>query len=129
MAATPVSSLARWRQRRGEWPQLPQAEVALVASLAQNGAGFSLHLHNINSSLQSVLVHAALGGGGPRWQPLNGTDRHARQARRQLESVLAGGYGDGGIQLRPDDYGARPSAGKRLAVATAERTGVVGDRF
>jgi hypothetical protein len=32
-------------------------------------------------------------------------------------------------KLRPDDYGARPSAGKRLVAATAERTGLVGDGF
>jgi hypothetical protein len=44
-----------------------------------------------------------------------------------LESVLAGGYGDGGIWLQPDDYGAHPSAGKRLVAATAEQTGFVGD--
>jgi hypothetical protein len=44
-----------------------------------------------------------------------------------LERVLVGGYGDSGIQLRPDDGGAHPSAGKRQAAATAERTGVVGD--
>jgi hypothetical protein len=90
---------------------------------------FQRRLHNINSSLQSVLVHAVLGGGWPRWQPLNGTDSHALWARCQSERVLAGGYGDGGIQLRPDDYGARPSAGGRLAAATAERTGFVGDGF
>jgi hypothetical protein len=41
-------------------------------------------------------------------------------ARRQLESVLAGGNGDGGIQLRPGGGGASSSAGERLAVATAE---------
>jgi hypothetical protein len=44
-------------------------------------------------------------------------------------SVLAGGYDDGGIQLRKDNYSARPLAGKWLAVATAERTGFVGDGF
>ncbi len=77
-----------------------------------------MQLHNINSSLQSVPVHAVLGGGWPRWQPLNGADRHALWARRQLESVLACGYGDGGTQVRPDDYGARPSAGERQAAAT-----------
>ncbi len=44
-----------------------------------------------------------------------------------MESVLADGYGDGGIQFRLDDYGARPSAGERLAAATAERTGFVGE--
>jgi hypothetical protein len=32
-------------------------------------------------------------------------------------------------KLRQDDYGACPSAGKRLAAATAERTGFVGDGF
>ncbi len=31
--------------------------------------------------------------------------------------------------LRQDDYGACPSAGKRLAAATAKRTGFVGDKF
>jgi hypothetical protein len=36
-----------------------------------------------------------------------------------LESVLAGGNGDGGIQLRPDGGGASSSAGEKLAVATA----------
>jgi hypothetical protein len=76
-----------------------------------------------------VPVHAALGGGWPRWQPLNGADSHALWARRQLERVLADGYGDGGIQLRPDNWGARPSAGERLAAAAAERTGFVGDRL
>ncbi len=59
----------------------------------------------------SVSVHAAFGDGGPRWQPLNGADRHALLARCQSESVLAGGNGDGGFQLRPDGCGARPSAG------------------
>jgi hypothetical protein len=44
-----------------------------------------------------------------------------------LESVLAGGHGDGGNKLRQDGYGARPSAGKRLAAALAERTGFNGD--
>jgi hypothetical protein len=72
-------------------------------------------------------VHAVLGGGWPRWQPLNGTDSHALWARRQSESVLADG--DGGIQLRPDDCGPRPSAGERLAAAAAERTGFAGDGF
>jgi hypothetical protein len=31
-------------------------------------------------------------------------------ARRQSESVLAGGKGDGGVQLQPNDYGARRSS-------------------
>jgi hypothetical protein len=75
----------------------PQAEVVLIASLTQNGAGFSLLLHN-NSLLQTVIVHAVLGGCGPRRQPLNETDRHATWARRQLESVLAGGNDDSGIK-------------------------------
>ncbi len=33
-----------------------------------------------------------------------------------MESVLAGGNGDGGIQLRPDGGGASSLAGERLAV-------------
>ncbi len=44
-----------------------------------------------------------------------------------MESVLAGGHGDGGNKLRQDGYGARPSAGKWLAAALAERTGFDGD--
>jgi hypothetical protein len=32
-------------------------------------------------------------------------------------------------KLRQDDYGAHPLAGKRLAAATAERTGFVDDGF
>ncbi len=50
-------------------------------------------------------------------------------ARRKLESVLADSKGDGGIQLRRDDDGAHPSAGKRLMGATAEQTGFDGDGF
>ncbi len=91
-----------------------------------------------------MSVHAALGGGCPRRQPINGADSCALWARRQSERVLAaatategGGAwhsGDGGednsrnfVQLRPDECGARPSAGERLAAEAAERTGFVGD--
>jgi hypothetical protein len=93
---------------------------------------FSLQLHNINSFLQSVFVFAVLGGGGPRWQPLNGADRHALLARRQLERVLAGGNSDGGIQFQPDGSSAPSLAGKQLAVATVERhrlSIVMGSKF
>jgi hypothetical protein len=82
---------------------------------------FSLQLQHINSSLHSVYVHAVLGGDGPRWQPLNGADRHAILVRRQSERVLAGGSGDSGRQLQPNSRGVRPSAGKEPAAATAER--------
>jgi hypothetical protein len=82
---------------------------------------FSLQLHNINSSLQSVYVHAVLGGGGPRCQPLNSADCHALSVRRHSERVLAGGNGNGGRQLRPDGGGVCPSAGRQPAAATAER--------
>jgi hypothetical protein len=75
--------LARRRWRRGEQSQLLKAEVVLAISLVLYGGGFSLQLHNINSSPQSVYVHAVLGGDGPRWQPLNGADHHALLARRQ----------------------------------------------
>jgi hypothetical protein len=71
--------------------------LPLVSS--SRAVDFSLQLQNINSSLQSVYVHAVLGGGAPRWHPLNSADRHALLARFQLERVLAGGNGDGGIQL------------------------------
>jgi hypothetical protein len=101
--------------------QLPKAEVVLAVSLVLYGDGFSLQLHNINSSFQSVYVHAVLGGDRPRWQPLNGADCHALLAGRQLERVLTGGNGDTGIQLRPDSGGATSSARKQLAAATAER--------
>jgi hypothetical protein len=46
-----------------------------------------------------------------------------------LERVLAGGNGNGSIQLRPDNGGACPSAVKLLVAATAERTGFNGDKF
>jgi hypothetical protein len=63
-------------------------------------------------------IHAALGGGGPRWRPLN-------VAVASSEWQDAGGdpgrrLGDGGIQLRPDNGGASSSAGESsggLAVA------------
>jgi hypothetical protein len=91
-----------------------------------------------------VSVHAALGGGWPRRQPLNGADSRALLARHQSERVLAaatvtegGGAwhgSDGGeensrnfVQLRQDECCARPSAGERLAAEAAERTGFVGD--
>jgi hypothetical protein len=67
---------------------------------------------------------------GPGGSLSMGPGRHARlMARRQLESVLAGGKGDGGIQLRRDDEGTRPSAGKQLVAAKAEQTGFGGDGF
>jgi hypothetical protein len=43
------------------------------------------------STLFNTHVHAAFGGGGPRWQPLNVTGLHALMVRCQSESVLAGG--------------------------------------
>ncbi len=105
---------------------------------------FQRRIHNINRSLQSVSIHAALGGGWPRRQPLNGADSRALWVRRQSERVLAaatateGGRawhsGDGGeensrnfVQFRPDECGACPSAGERLAAEVAERTSFVGD--
>jgi hypothetical protein len=38
-----------------------------------------------------VYIHVALGAGGPRWHPLNVAGRNALMARRQSESVQAGG--------------------------------------
>jgi hypothetical protein len=67
MAATPVSRLARWRRRRGEQSQLPQAEVVLVASLAQTGAGYTQRLHNkspLKTQSSFMLSLEVLGPGG-----------------------------------------------------------------
>jgi hypothetical protein len=50
-----------------------------------------LILRTLLFALPSKYVHAAFGGGGPRWQPLNVAGRHDPMARRQSESVLAGG--------------------------------------
>ncbi len=44
---------------------------------------------------------------------------HALLASRQSESVLAGGNGNGDIQLPPDGSGAHLLSGKQLAAATA----------
>jgi hypothetical protein len=64
-------------------------EVASAASLATwRGISF---LHILLFASPSKYVHAAFGGGGPRWQPLNVAGRHDPMERRQLESVLAGG--------------------------------------
>jgi hypothetical protein len=92
-------------------------------------AAFSLQLHNINSSLQSVYIHAVFKGDGPRWQPLNGADRQALLARCQSERVLAGGNDDSGRQLRPDGSGARPSAGEWLRQQRWSSTGFDDDGF
>jgi hypothetical protein len=73
----------------------------------------------------SVLVHAALGGGWPRWQlSMVLYSNPAISARGQSERVLAGSNGDSGIQLRLDNGGARLLAGGRLAVVTAELLGL-----
>ncbi len=72
--------------------------VPVAATPAWQGGDGDEENNRINSLLQTVIVHAVLGGCGPRWQPLNETDRHAIWARRQLESVLAGGNDDGGIK-------------------------------
>jgi hypothetical protein len=57
-------------------------------------AFFFTVLHATVSLLHSsVNVHDVLGGGWPRWQPLNVA------GVRSSESVLAGGNGNDGIQL------------------------------
>jgi hypothetical protein len=81
------------------------------------GGGSSLY----SSLLSSVHVHAALGGDGPRWQPLNVADHHAQLARCQSESVLAGGNGNSSTKLWLDDNGARLLAVGWLLVAKARR--------
>ncbi len=66
---------------------------------------FSLQSHN-SSLHSSVHIHAALGGGLPRWQPLNVTvaTTYWRDAN-QRQIVLAGC----GIKLRPYDGAAHLS--------------------
>ncbi len=66
-----------------------------------------------------------------------GRDASRRESWQAATATQGGGAwhgGDGGeensrnfVQLRPDDCGARPSAGERLAAEAAERTGFVGD--
>ncbi len=73
--------LAREQRQRGKQSQLPKVEVILAISPVLYGGTFPLQLHNVNSLLQTVYVYAVLGGGGPRWQPHNGADRHALLAR------------------------------------------------
>jgi hypothetical protein len=59
---------ARWRQRRGEWSQLPKAEVVLAVSLVLYGRWLLHRLYTTETDqyIQSVAVHAVLGGGWPR---------------------------------------------------------------
>jgi hypothetical protein len=77
--------------------QLPKAEVASVAISHHFTATFSLHLRN--TLLHATEhIHAALGGGGPRWQPCC-----IRLVRFQSER-------DGGNFWDQDASGARPSA-------------------
>ncbi len=81
-----------------------------MAKFRRLNHGYSLPLHNINSCLMQytfMLPLEVVGPGGslsmllsPR---LNG--------EMPAESSLAGGNGDVGIQLRPDDGGASSSAG------------------
>jgi hypothetical protein len=111
VAAMPVRE--SWQGGEAISRNFRRRRFSLLPILSCTAVAFSLQLHNINSSLQSVYVHAVLGGGGPRCQPLNSADRHALLVRRQSERVLAGGNGDGG--------GVRPSAGRQPAAATAER--------
>jgi hypothetical protein len=81
---------------------------------------FSLQFHN-SPLYPSENIHAVRGGGWPRWQLLNVADAKPYLAERQSESVLAGGNGDGGTQLQPDDSGARLSAGGWLVAVTVKQ--------
>jgi hypothetical protein len=56
------------------WPQLPKVEDVLAAScVLRRQFFFSAVTQQKQIAINySVLVHAALGGGWPRWQPLNG---------------------------------------------------------
>jgi hypothetical protein len=51
-----------------QFSQLPKTEIVTAASFGLKTVAFSLHLHN--KLLHSkVHIHAAQGGGSPRWQP------------------------------------------------------------
>jgi hypothetical protein len=95
VAATPVLDQAWWRQRRCEWSQLPKAEVVLAVSLVLYGSGFfsavTQHKQSASISIRSCCPW--------RWWAQVTASIDALLTRRQLESVLAGGNGDGGIQL------------------------------
>ncbi len=85
MGATPVSSLARWRRRRGVQSQLPQAEVVLVASLAQTGVGYTQRLHNRSPlKIQStfMLPLEVMGPGGSLSTALIATPYRRDASRR-----------------------------------------------
>jgi hypothetical protein len=111
--------LARWRQRRGEYSQLPKAEVVLASFSSSTAVAFSLQLHNINSRFNQytfMLSLEVVGPGGSLSTVLIATPYW-----RDASGVLAGC--DGGIQLRLDGGGPSSSAGERLAAATAELIG------
>jgi hypothetical protein len=65
-----------------------------------------------NQSSYTVHIHAAIGSGGPRWQPLS-VAVAAPQRVMSAERSLAAGNGNSGVQLRPIDGGASSSAGGR----------------
>jgi hypothetical protein len=73
-----------------------------------------------------MLSLEVMGPGGSLSTALIATP-YRRDASRRVSWQAA--TATAAYKLRPDDYGARPSAGKRLAAATAERTGFIGDGF
>jgi hypothetical protein len=68
----------------------------------------TLAFHCLYTTVQQLLsssvnIHAILGGGGPRQQPLNVA------VNTSSREILASSNNDGGIQLRPDIGGSSPS--------------------
>ncbi len=79
----PTMALSQWRLCQWESPGAMAMVVRRTAAASEDGGHLGCQsrptavvflycsLHNQSSS-PSVLVHTALGGGWPRWQPLNG---------------------------------------------------------
>ncbi len=84
--------------------------VILVAKFCRLDHGYSLPLHNINSCLIQYTFMPPLEVMGPGGGLSMLLSLHLRGGM-PAESSLAGGNGDGGIQLRPDNGGTSSSAG------------------
>ncbi len=73
VAATPVEGiLARWRWRHANSHNFWRRRVVFVSKSCHRTVVFLRIYTKIPQSLQyTAHIHAAIGDGGPRWQPLN----------------------------------------------------------
>ncbi len=76
--------------------------------VSSDGCGFFFLLYN-SLLYSAVHVHAAIGDGGPKWQPLNVpvATFYLRDARRRGNPGRH--YSDSDRQLQPGDDGTHPS--------------------